>query len=29
MEELFAVIDRILLEEELASLPVPPRDQGH
>src|SRR5436305_9021487 len=29
MEELFAVIDRILLEEELESLPVPLRDQGH
>jgi hypothetical protein len=29
MEELFAVIDTILLEEKFESLPVPPRDQGH
>jgi hypothetical protein len=27
--ELFAVIDRILLEGELEALPVPPRDRGH
>jgi hypothetical protein len=29
MEVLFGVIDTILLEEELETLPVPPRDQGH